>query len=291
MSTGREACPPHTAYRLLDGYSLEITAKDRDRLCAVRELIPDGACVSITFLRGDDMDLLADTAGHVRALGLVPIPHIAARCIGSALELQRFLAALGDKAAIDRAFVIGGDAPQPLGPFVDARAILETGLLAAHGVKTVGIGGYPQGHPAIPTPVLWRALAEKCELIGRQGLEAEIVTQFAFDARPVARWIGEADERGIEADIRVGIPGPATAKALLNFALRCGVGASTRMLARYGVSIARLFATTTADAFLADLTRALAGRRRRVGVHVYPFGGLEAAVAWAASHGHDEETR
>lgn len=278
---------------LLDGYSLEITTRDRERLRAARKLIPDDTCVSITFLPGDDLDLLADTAAQVRALGLIPVPHIAARRIGSAAQLKRFVTALSDRAAIDRVLVIAGDSPHPLGPFASSYDILDTGLLMQHGVKAICVAGHPEGHPRIGIPALWRALHDKCMLIERRGLRAEIVTQFAFDAQDVARWIHEVEARGIRADIRVGVPGPASVQGLLKFAARCGVGVSTRMLAKYGTSITRLLATTTPDGFLRDLASDLGAGQRRLRVHIYPFGGLEKAAAWATreSRTNKEEIR
>lgn len=277
--------------RIFQNYSLEITSKDREHLLAASRLIPTNTHVSITFLPGDSLDALADTAVYVRRLGFIPVPHIAARRIASAVELGHFLTALRTKAAIDRVFLIAGDLPHPLGPFADSRDVLQTGLLARHGVKTIGIAGYPDGHSRVELPVLWQTLHDKCELIQKQGLTAEIVTQFSFDARAVSCWIREVHSRNVRADIRVGVPGPTTSRVLLKYAAQCGVGASRSMLAKYGISLSRLFTSTTADGFLNDLVPSLSDCERSVRVHIYPFGALERAAAWVCERATSVEDK
>jgi methylenetetrahydrofolate reductase (NADPH) len=45
----------------------------------------------------------------------------------------------------------------------------------------------------------------------------------------------------VDVPVRLGIPGPAGIKTLMRFASGCGVGASTAVLAKYGISIGKLF--------------------------------------------------
>ena len=54
------------------------------------------------------------------------------------------------------------------------------------------------------------------------------------------RWLIEVRQRGIDAPVRIGIPGPTSIKALLKFAARCGVEASASVMSKYGISIANL---------------------------------------------------
>ena len=77
--------------------------------------------------------------------------------------------------------------------------MIRTGLLLDYGVKEVSIAGYPEGHPDISDEVLWRALEEKSLSLMQQGLDATILTQFAFDTDPVIAWIDAVRQRGIRA--------------------------------------------------------------------------------------------
>jgi methylenetetrahydrofolate reductase (NADPH) len=273
---------------LLRDFSLEITGRDVDRLSAAGDQLPAGTRVSITFLPGDDVGRLADVASRVRSLGLAPVPHISARRIQSGDELRRFLRALQTSAAIDKAFVVAGDASRALGPYDDALAIIRTGLFAEYGVRTVGVAGYPEGHPQIGVASLSRALLDKRTALSSQGLATEVITQFAFDAAPVAAWVRRLRSEGFAEQIRIGVAGPTSVQALIRFAARCGVGASTRILSKYGVSITRLLATATPDRFLQDLLNGLGADASTVRVHFYPFGGVDKVAAWAAQAGGED---
>ncbi|MCC6826700.1 MAG: methylenetetrahydrofolate reductase [Novosphingobium sp.] len=268
---------------LLRDYSLEITARDSDQLEEAAPFIPPGTGISITFLPSEDFSSRIDAAVNVRRLGFVPIPHIPARRLKSAAELDHFLDRLATEAAVDRVFVIAGDTGAPNGPFEDALGLIRTGSLARYGVVHVGIAGYPEGHPAIDSGKLWQALIDKSRLLGELGHEYSIVTQFGFDAAPLLEWAATLRSKGVHVPLRAGIAGPTNVKTLLRFAARCGVGASTKVLAKYGISITRLFGTSDPGALVADLAEQIRpdvhGDLR---LHVYPFGGLAKSASWMA---------
>ena len=275
--TGRSA-----AARLVDGYSLEMTAKEVPHLEAAAALIPPGTKIPIAFLPGEDMAGRVAAAVRVRDLGFVPIPHISARRIASEAELEGFLAALQTQARADHAFVVAGDAPVPLGPYADALAIIKSGLLARHGIRRVGISGYPEGHPDIGNDKLWAAKHAKLAALRDEGHDFAVVTQFGFDAAPILRWIAAERAAGVTALIRVGVPGPASIKRLLAFAARCGVGTSAKVMAKYGLSLGRLIGNAGPDRLVATLAAELDPERHgEVLLHLYPFGGLAASAQWA----------
>lgn len=268
---------------LLDDHSIEITSKDIGALADAVGVLPAGASVSITFLPGNGIDQLVDVAAEVRRLGFEPVPHISARRLASRAELDRFLAGLAERSGATRAFIIAGDPPRPLGPFDDALAVMRSGLLEAHGFDAVGVAGYPEGHPAIADRVIRQALRDKVAAAAAAGLKIDIVTQFVFDADTIMAWIKAVRAQGVTAPIRIGIPGPASVQALLRFAARCGVGASAKVMAKYGVSITRLLNTATPDALIDQLSaQLLNGVQGEVKAHLYPFGGLEKTARWAA---------
>ena len=264
---------------LLDGFSLEMTGKDIDELTAARDVIPAGTRINVTFLANEDRPMRVAAAHAVRDAGLVPVPHVSARRLTSRNDLEVFLTALNT----DRVFTVGGDPETPHGPFPDALAVIESGLLEAHGVRSVSIAGYPEGHPGIPDDALWSALIDKHAALTGRGLAGEVITQFGFDADPVLDWIATIRERGIDLPVRVGVPGPAGIRKLLRFAARCGVGTSASIARKYGLSLTNLMGTAGPDRFL----RALAtdyhpDRHGPVRLHFYTFGGLRTTSEWIA---------
>jgi methylenetetrahydrofolate reductase (NADPH) len=267
---------------LVENYSFEVTARDIRALEDAAPAIPPGTKIAITFLPNEDFPARVAMAVKLRQLGFVPVPHISARRLKSQAELESFLEALQREAAIDRAFVVAGDPPQPQGPFEDALAVIRSGLLARYGIRMVGISGYPEGHSDIGNEKLWQARRDKLAAIEDQGHDFAIVTQFGFDAEPILLWLEDVRKSGIRALIRVGVPGPASVQTLLRFAARCGVGASAKVMTKYGVSITKLLTTAGPDALVRDLARGFdPATHGNVHLHFYPFGGLKATAEWA----------
>src|SRR5690606_31409425 len=211
---------------MVDGYSLEMTAKELDGLREAAPLIRPNTQVAITFLPGEEMEQRVEAAVLVRELGFEPIVHLSARRLESEEQLDWYLGEITSKARVRRVFIIAGDPPEPVGPYSDSLQIIETGLLQKHGIEIVGIGGHPEGHPNNTKAELWDWMERKIAAIRAGGMIPLVVTQFAFDDDAIVEWVGEMRGRGIDVPVRLGVPGPAGIKRLLGFAKRCGVGAS-----------------------------------------------------------------
>jgi methylenetetrahydrofolate reductase (NADPH) len=70
-------------------------------------------------------------------------------------------------------------------------------------------------------------------------------------------------------------------KTLLRFATICGVGASTKVMAKYGLSIRKLLNTAGPDALVAEFIRRLdPSKHGSVCLHFYPFGGVGKTAEW-----------
>ncbi|MEV4988809.1 methylenetetrahydrofolate reductase [Pseudarthrobacter sp. LMD1-1-1.1] len=282
---------------LINNFSLEMTGKDIPALIEAKDRIPPGTRINVTFLGNEDLEMRVAAAKAARDLGFIPVPHVSARRLASKGELEKFLQRLADVGAAEHLFVVGGDPAEPEGPYEDSLALVNTGLLQQFGVREVGIGGYPEGHPDIRKEDLWRALEDKTAALAAQDLGASIITQFAFDTEPVAAWIAEVRARGIQAPIRVGTPGPAGVKRLLGFARRFGVGANAMIVKKYGFSLTNLMGDAGPDRFVNDLAAVLAdrapGQDRRlpgqVGLHFYTFGGLLATANWVRHFTAEED--
>ncbi|AXG76397.1 methylenetetrahydrofolate reductase [Streptomyces paludis] len=268
---------------LLADFSLEMTGKDAPALEEARALIPAGTRINVTFLGNEDPAQRLAATRAARRFGYVPVPHLSARRLRSQAELVELLAALRSDGTADNVFVVAGDPTTPHGPYDDSLALIRSGLLRTYGVRHVGICGYPEGHPAIAGPVLWSALAEKTAALAEQGLSGDVITQFGFAAGPVLTWVEALRARGIEAPVRVGVPGPAGAKRLMAYATRFGVGTSTSIVRKYGFSLTNLMGTAGPDRFLHDLASGYDPRRHGVlKLHFYTFGGLGATARWIA---------
>jgi methylenetetrahydrofolate reductase (NADPH) len=227
-------------------------------------------------------------AAAIARRGFSPIPHLAARRLTSVLELEELLDHLRSETKFEQALVIAGDLRTSLGPYNDALAIIKSGLLAKYGVKTVGIAGHPESHLDITESQLQSALVDKIRLLTAMGHEVEIVTQFAFDPEPIINWISKIRTAGIAEPVRVGIPGPASIPTLLRFAARCGVGASTKVMAKYGVSITRLLNTAGPEILIRDLVAGIDPNiHGQLKLHFYPFGGLKNTAEWVSRHQAD----
>jgi methylenetetrahydrofolate reductase (NADPH) len=267
---------------LVNGFSIEMTGKDVDALHEAKDFIPAGTKINVTYLHNEDLEMRVAAAKAVRELGFVPVPHISARRLQSQAQLEEFLDRLQEVGATEHVFAVGGDPATPEGPYEDSLAVIRTGILQKYGAREISIAGYPEGHPDISDEVLWRALEGKAVALREQGLDAVILTQFAFDTDAVMAWIDAVRGRGIDYQIRIGTPGPAGIKRLLGFARRFGVGANAMIVRKYGFSLTNLMGTAGPDKFVNDLAGMLAEdpAAGEVGLHFYAFGGLRATSEW-----------
>ncbi|WP_243728596.1 methylenetetrahydrofolate reductase [Microbacterium sp. BK668] len=266
-----------------------MTGKDIPGLEEAKHAIPLGTKINVTFLGNEDLDMRVAAAKAVKDLGFVPVPHISARRLKSQDQLEEFLGRLQEVGAAEHVFSVGGDPTTPEGPYESSLDLIRSGILPRYGVREVSVAGYPEGHPDIKTDVLWRHLEDKTAALKEQGLDAVILTQFAFDTDPVVDWIAEVRRRGIATEIRIGTPGPAGIKRLLGFARRFGIGANAMIVKKYGFSLTNLMGTAGPDRFVTDLASLLAdpstgagtGGAGSVKLHFYTFGGLLATSEWA----------
>ena len=277
-------------------YSLEVSSRSARDLDACLTHLEKGSDVYINFIAGDDLGAKVRCAAALRANGFRPVPHIGARHLRTAAQLDELLARLAGEAGVDRALLIAGDAAAPAGPFESSLAVLASGLLPKHGFRAAGFAGYPEGHPHIAEAALKRALAEKLALAAAQGIEPYIVTQFCFEPTAVASWLAALRRDGIAAPVRIGLAGPANIATLVRFAIRCGVTNSIRALTARADRFLRLVSDSAPDGLIRGIAEAaeMAGAERAganttgaetapgiAGLHFFPFGGVAKTARWA----------
>jgi methylenetetrahydrofolate reductase (NADPH) len=270
---------------LTNNYSVEITAKEGVNFQAVSGAIPPGANVAIGSLPLDHLGTCVQAAIAVREAGLVPVPHLAARRIATAHELNTLLYRLSRQAAVDSVFVIAGDLCAPRGPFSDALSLIRCGTLSQHRIRKIGIAGHPEGHPDISSEKLWQAILAKRDVLAAMNVPYEIVTQFSFDSDAILDWLKRIRDAGILAPVKISIAGPASIKSMIRFASVCGVNTSAKVVAKYGFSLAALLGQTAPDALVADLEdkfqTSVHGEAR---LHFHTFGGVTKTVDWIQAY-------
>ena len=275
---------------LLRGFSFEVTPGAGEGVDALRGRVPQGTSVYVTHLPRRDYAEVMNICSRLRGQGLRPVPHLAARAIPDRATLHGWLERLTGEAGVEDLLLIAGSAATPAGPFATAQDVLECGALIRHGIRRLAVAGHPEGHPAASEEDLRRALRRKVLYGAATGTEMWLVSQFAFSGPPLVEWMETLHADGIAIPVRIGLPGPATPRRLLSYALRCGVGASLRTLrARPGTARA-LARRWTPDGVVDDLATARNGLAANLaGVHLYPFGGLNATLDWLEGWGVQAE--
>jgi len=182
---------------------------------------------------------------------------------------------------VTRALVIAGDAGQPAGPFADALSLIESDLFECNGFTAIGIAGYPDGHPCIANIALASALTKKLDAIYSRGLSAEVVSQLCFDGERTIAWLRQLRYLRIDVPIRLGVAGPASLRALLRYALKCGVRTAAKG-ARNAPAV-QLLTESRPDRMLKTLSQIMALSTGSVSVHVFSFGGLLKTARWVAA--------
>jgi len=271
---------------LVAGCSIEISPRDDFAGERLRELFDPGMTVFVNHPASVTHHDIVAACARLRYAGFDPVPHIAVRRLASFTQANDFLQRAAAEAEVKAAMIIGGDPDHPVGPFPDAYDLLASGLVEHHGLHSVAFAGYPEGHPRIASRALDEALPAKVTLARRQGLGVSLVTQFGFDATPILRWIAGLREQDMVCPVRVGIAGPATVATLAKFAVRCGIGASLRALARGHTAFARILAEAGPDALIGALVADEDPRSPIDSLHVFTFGGIRRTAEWISGYLH-----
>ncbi len=266
----------------VDGYSIEATTHDMDRIGNYPGFIAPGTCIYIAHVPGVEVEQVVEMAGRLKELDYEPVPHIVPRRLRSKDELTSALKRL-QALQVDHVLVIAGDVPTPEGPFTCTMDVLRTGMLEDHGIRTLGVSGHPEGNAVLDDKLLADALDEKARYAADSPLDVHIVTQFGFDTAAIPRWEKAIRDRGVELPIHVGMAGPTTMKRLIDLSVRCGIGASLRMLTRRTSAVANMLKVSGPDRIITAYAKYLAAHpdSRVQRSHFFALGGVEKTAKWA----------
>ncbi len=271
------------AAALIAACSIELTPREVLAENQVNEFLDPGRTVFVNHPASVTHHDIVAACAKLRRAGFVPVPHLAARRLASFTQARDFLQRAAAEAGITSVLIIGGDPDRPVGPFGDGLDLLTTGLVEHCGLGEIVLPGYPEGHPRIDPGTLAHALGAKLALARARGLKASLVTQFAFEAAPIRRWLTALRAQGVHYPVRIGVAGPASIATLAKFAVRCGIGASLRALGRGHTAFARIMTEAGPDRLVDALSGAEDREAAVESLHLFAFGGLRRTAEWIRS--------
>ena len=238
------------------------------------EALPPGAGTTVTASPTHGIESTIELCEGLIARGHPATPHLPAHMIRDRSHLAELLER-SETGGIRDVFVVGGDA-KDRGEIHDGLALLRMMEELGHPFDSIGVAGYPEGHPSIPDEVLLSSLKEK------QAHATYLTTQMSFDPNAIASWIARMRRSGVTLPVRVGLPGAVEFRRLLRVAARIGVGGSVRYLRKnrqlFRLLLGRSF---TPERLLRSLAPMLADQEADVrALHLFTFNQVEATVAW-----------
>jgi len=215
---------------MLRNCSMELNPGDSKSIEMAAERLDPGTEVSLACIpRSHPMDMIAPAARLKRA-GHYPMPHVGARQLESAAQLERLAGRLLD-AGVDRILIIGGDREPPAGPYDSSLSVMQPACFKKPASLACRSGVFLKANPHIPDAVLNDAMEAKVSFARQEDLRLSIITQFCFKSEPVIEWLRVVRARhryfhrsgpGWLAD-----PQPATPRAVAS-ATRFGCRARTQ---------------------------------------------------------------
>lgn len=262
-------------------YSIETTPHDRDGLRAYPAFLAPGTRVYVAHPPACSLNDVVTTAIALRELDFAPVPHVLARQLSNRAELDSGLERLAD-AGVDSALVVAGDCPRAQGPFDCTMDVLNTGLFEHYEFLRLGVAAHPEGNQSIGSHALNRALEDKARYAQSSAMEFHLLTQFGFDAQAVIRWERSLQQRRLRLPVHVGMAGPTRLRRLLRFGLRCGIGASLRLLTQRTSALANVARVAAPDQLICAYARHVRTRpgTNFVKAHFFAFGGVEQTARW-----------
>ena len=254
-------------------YEVLPTDDVEERLLAA---VPRDVIITITASPRRGIEATLGLAERLAGHGYQVVPHISARLIkdqGHLREVINRVTAIGR----NEIFVVAGDAKEPAGEFPDSVSLLTALMNEPHGLKEIGVTGYPERHSFIDDDLTIQAMWDK------RRVATYIVSNLCFDPRVVKKWVGRVRRRGVLLPIHIGLAGVADPAKLLRISTRIGVVDSARFLRGHSNWFLRMVQPGGYDPgrFTAGLLPDLASPDRKVaGLHIFTFNEIEPTERW-----------
>ena len=248
-------------------------------LDAALESLPPGSRVSVTASPAKGMAATQEITEQLIVGGHAAVPHVSARLVRDRTH-TRALAAWLRTTGIEEIFLVGGDVTEP-GRYHDALSFLGDLLETEHGLRRVGVTGYPDGHPLVDPATLHEALAGKQDVLTEAGLDGYCSTQMCFDPERIVSWLQRERRGGMTLPVHLGVAGVVERAKLLSIGVRLGIGQSLRYLRKNRRAVTRLMAAPHYDPN--DLLVPLSAHMDTLDIralHIFTFNQVAATVAW-----------
>jgi len=238
--------------------------------------VPREVTITITASPRRGIESTIGLAERLAANGYQVVPHLSARLIRDQAHLREILARV---TALGRGevFVVAGDAKEPAGDFPDSVSVLTAISAEPHGLREIGVTGYPERHSFIEDDLTIQAMWDK------RRIATYIVSNLCFDPRLVKKWVARVRRRGVELPVHVGLAGVADPAKLLRVSTRIGLADSARFLRGHSNWFMRMLQPGGYDPerFATGLLPDLAAPERKVaGLHFFTFNEIEATEHW-----------
>jgi methylenetetrahydrofolate reductase (NADPH) len=238
--------------------------------------VPKDVTVTITASPRRGMDATIRLAERLAGQGYSVVPHLSARLIRDESHLMEILAAVRAMGSKD-VFVVAGDAREPAGDFPDSVSLLSAMMGTQHGLRDVGVTGYPESHSFIDDDMTIQAMWDK------RRIATYIVSNLCFDPKVIKKWVARVRRRHVELPIHIGMAGVADPAKLLRVSTRIGVVDSARFLKGHSNWFLRALQPGGYDPgrFVNALLPELAAPDRKVvGLHIFTFNEIEPTERW-----------
>lgn len=285
------ASVPHNAQvtALMQDFSIEVMPRTAEKVADFRTILPAETRVYIAHIEGTPIADMVATAARLRAEGMEPMPHLPARIIANRTELADWVARYRGEADVREALMLGGGVSTPKGDFDNSMQLLDTGLF--DGFRRLHIAGHPEGNRDIAADggqdIILNAMKWKQDFARDKGIEMAIITQFAFEAKPIIAWAQALREHGIDLPVHLGVAGPAKLQTLIKFAIACGVGPSLKVLQKRAKDVTKLLLPFEPTELVTDLAAHKAANPDFAvdRLHFFPLGGIKANTDWTIANG------
>ena len=280
-----------TVEAFLQGYSIEVMPRTAEKVENFRDLLPEATRVYVAHIDGTPIEEMVATAARLNADGYKVMPHFPARIIKDKATLGDWIARYQGEADVKQALLLAGGVAQPCGDFHSSMQLMETGLFDAARFERLHIAGHPEGNRDIDTDGsdrnVMEALRWKQEFSRRTDAKMALATQFAFEAKPIIKWVERLQAEGIDLPVHIGIAGPAKLQTLIKFAIACGVGPSLKVLQKRAMDVTKLVLPYEPTDVVAELAAHKAANPDFgiESVHFFPLGGIKTNAEWAIKAG------
>lgn len=238
--------------------------------------VPTNTTVTITCSPRFGLERTLAATESAAAAGYDVVPHLAARQVVDETELKEFVRRL-EAAGVRNLYVVGGDAAEPTGIYSSSAELLDALGGIDHGLTSIGVACYPEGHPAIADDVLMAAL------LAKQPVAHYMVSQLCFDVTALLQWLRGVRAAGVTLPLHIGLATPMQTRKLAELSLKIGVGSSLHYLTKQHGLLGNLLRGKAyrPEQLLVDLGPELASPVLNIErLHLFSFNQVAASAEW-----------